>query len=436
MKIIRVLPLVLLLCFANAELTHGSHGATDIPSASLQETGPGGEFLIRTAKQLAELPISAGMHYVLMNDIDLPPNWVPIGSGAHPFEGKFDGGGHTIRGLSIAGRPTEPQGLFGTIQDAEIYNLVLENAKITLTGDATAGLLVGAVTDSLINNITIIGGAITSGGESIVGGLAGRIAGETYILDCETDTDITGSIAGGIVGQAIGANLSTNANHKMEILRCKATGSVTATAPSKGQHPAMVSGVAGGFIGQGAFVLIEDSASYGTVTGQNVGGFVGELANFSRVLYSYAQGDVFSCGLGGSVGGFVGVIKSGSCIEFSYSGGAVAAHSQSHQEWDIGGFAGTILANDAPTTITHSFSFSPWVVGPADSNVQRFVGSSPHGGVNGCYAALSSMVVKDSALMHVLPSAFGADGGDVSNTQVEVLARRLGWRRGVIPIHD
>ena len=40
--------------------------------------------------------------YVLKNDITLSDaEWTPIGTSDHPFTGTLDGGGHTIKGLTV-----------------------------------------------------------------------------------------------------------------------------------------------------------------------------------------------------------------------------------------------------------------------------------------------------------------------------------------------
>jgi len=396
---------------------------------------------IGCAEQLANM--SEECSYVLVTDIELPEDWRPI-----DFRGSLDGRGHTIRGGN---------GLFGLVENAIIKNLVLEDFSV-----CTAGLLAEKAVDSQIANINIKNGAIRSSGnhdaigglvgrlhncivenviidieieaaadfiggvvgiatntrfyssgvdggrlvgEGVIGGFAGELAGMGLMLACHSNADVTGKIAGGFVGQIAGEELLTNANHKIEIIESTATGNVSAET-------------GGGFAGTASFASIVECGAYGDVTSEKVGGFVARLVDRSRVIYSYAKGNA----TGEVAGGFVGEIAKGACIEFGFSAGTVMG------EDIVGGFVGVITDDGEPNTITGSLSFAPWVVGSVEGKVHRFAGYAAHRGVNGCYALLSSMVVRGDELLHVLPNAYGSDGGDMSAAQVEEITTRLGWR--------
>jgi len=447
-------------------------------SGHFERIGPDGEIYIHTAEQLANIQMQANLYiesdgqsgsleyltipgnvYVLGQDIDLPPGFTPIGdAGTHPdfiFRGSFDGRGHTITGLS--------QGLFGSLDGASVSNLVIADANIKITSKEpfAAGILADNAQNSIIKNVTIENSEISAlkGGSGIVGGLvglaidtkfydssvkastvigpaadngknatggfAGRLEGTGLVLECHSHAHVSGGMAGGFVGQASGSPLAANANHRLEIIQSSATGKVVSTG-----------GIAGGFIGEGAYAHIKDCAAYGDVEGHTgAGGFVGRLTSRSRVIYSYARGDVFLEGQGGFAGGFIGKLTGSACVEFSYSAGSVLAGHTSVEAMGttgamVGGFVGVITDDGIPNTITHSLSFSPWVVG--DGYVHRFAGRMEHDGVNGCFAYLGSMVVRGGKLVDVIPSAYGSDGGDMSMAQVEAVAKRLGWRREVL----
>jgi len=442
--------------------------------------------------------------YVLAADIDLPADWTPIGDASSNvgfvFRGSFDGKGHTIRGLSIKNKPCAAQGLFGKVEGASISNLILEDAVILLEGPGyveAVGLLAGEAKGSRFRNISIINGEITvdsnegakettnksaigglvgritdsmvdgvsvrvdinvsaaktgglaghaidtrfynSGinegniiGSGISGGFIGRLDGNGPVLGCHSSANVTGSSAGGFIGQIFGPEITTNANHALEIINSKSMGKTIST-----------DGPAGGFAGEASYALIKDCAAYGDVRGTTaVGGFVGGLYDYSRVISSYSKAEVRSQRAegrgqgaektdGGAIGGFVGEIAWAACIEFGYSSGAVIAGGG----WDgaVGGFVGVISSEGAPNTITHSLSFAPWVVGGAKDYVHRFAGRAEHLGINGCYAHLGSQVVKGGALSHVLPSAYGLDGADMSGAQVEDVAGRIGWKFDLLP---
>jgi len=324
---------------------------------------------------------------------------------------------------------------------------------------ATAGGVVGLSRDSDFYHTD---GRGNVAGET-AGGFAGNLEGNCIIRECSSNAGTTGKIAGGFAGQASGNKLTTNANHTIRIYNSQAMGKVVADA-----------GIAGGFIGQGEYVLVSECFAAGDTGGGVAGGFVGRLSHRSLVVHSFAKGNVEHFGPVGFAGGFVGEITNSSCIEFAYASGAVVSNAHSaavsmasdtnlenhrrqhiaengfkppvfrsvadvifRDSYDldflaIGGFAGMVSGEGAPNTLTHCLSLAPWVVGPKNSYVNRFAGIVAQGGINGCYAHMGSMVVLDGALSHVLPSPFGADGADMSSGQVEDVAARLGWRL-VIP---
>jgi len=374
-----------------------------------------GAILISSAQELSDIQRLAERdgrvellqgRYVLTADIDLPPGWIPIGCAGHPFAGEFDGRGYIIRGLDM--------GLFGYVQDAKISNVIIQDAQIKLEDEnAPAGILAAVAVDSIIENVAIKGGSISGGGE--VGGIVGLFQGSGRIADSKSSAVVEGTTAGGIAGKAHGHELKTNAKHKLEIVRTMAYGNV------QGQ-------TAGGLVGEGIDLLAEASAAYGDVHGIMAGGFVGRLTGNSRVIHSYARGDVFLAKNPGFIGGFVGEVSGGACIEFSFSAGSAVADICCDNKTAVGGFAGAICAKGQPTTVTHCLSFAPWVVGPTDAYVHRFAGIALDGGVNGCFALLGSVVVQGGVVAHVLPSAFSNDGADMSNAQVEDTIGRLGLR--------
>lgn len=146
----------------------------------------------------------------------------PIGTKDSPFDGIVLAKGRAIKNLIIETDEFEAVGLFGYLaQNAEIHNLILENASIinnfvgtheTLNGTdiynaytgAIAGVNAGIITKSAVTYITGASqGAIVSDNFSYVGGIAGKNIGE--IINSYNHYDITGGyIAGGIVGVNFG----------------------------------------------------------------------------------------------------------------------------------------------------------------------------------------------------------------------------------------
>ena len=137
------------------------------------------------AKQVNEGNQYEGKYFSLLCDIDLNNlDWTPIGNGIHSFMGNFDGNGHTIENLKIfqsihytyeypTGRkmPYCDMGLFATVQDATIQNMVIDGATITIADTQSTythrvGVLCGTVRTyqrgSVISNIDIKNATVTT----------------------------------------------------------------------------------------------------------------------------------------------------------------------------------------------------------------------------------------------------------------------------------
>lgn len=137
------------------------------------------------AKLVNEGNLYEGKHFSLLCDIDLNNlDWTPIGNGIHSFMGHFDGNGHIIKNLSISQSihytyeyPTGKKagycdsGLFATVQDATIRNIVIDGATIKITdaksGDThRVGVLCGTVrtyqSTSVVSNIDIKNATVTT----------------------------------------------------------------------------------------------------------------------------------------------------------------------------------------------------------------------------------------------------------------------------------
>ena len=182
------------------------------------------EFHLKTAKQLAGMAklINNDTAYFkdktvyLDNDLDLGGHeWISIGDGANTdrgsFQGVFDGQSHVIYNLySHEGLKSENKdnnnnlyrnGLFGSIYNATVKNLGIENADIVIPMNDTStygkGILVDWMTHSTIKNCYTTG-SITGGSyiEKYIGGLAGFLNGNNSISQCYSTAAITGNYDG------------------------------------------------------------------------------------------------------------------------------------------------------------------------------------------------------------------------------------------------
>lgn len=181
----------------------------------------------QTIGSLAELEafrdaVNSGEHYkesqnnsvVLTADIDMTSvsNWTPIGTVGKPFDGAFDGGGHTIKGLCVNSPETDNVGLFGYAKNATIYNLHLYNP--TVKGKNNVGTLLGyaaedvriSAEDVRISDVLVTASGsgddyYTVSGEHDCGGIVGY-ASQCSIERCMFSGVIKGVLlnGGGILG--------------------------------------------------------------------------------------------------------------------------------------------------------------------------------------------------------------------------------------------
>lgn len=109
---------------------------------------------IENAEQLAYLAqqVNNGTdyernHFLLVSDLDLSgKEWTPIGTYGNPFWGGFDGGGHTITGMTITGKEASYVGLFGecrnfTAASSYIKSVTVKGANIS--GKSFVGAIAG-----------------------------------------------------------------------------------------------------------------------------------------------------------------------------------------------------------------------------------------------------------------------------------------------------
>ena len=212
----------------------------------------------------------------LTDDIDLTgKDWTPIGtSSGNSYTGTFDGGGHTITGLTVT---TNDQfvGLFGYLNSAgTVKNVVMEGIQIT--SNHMFGCTGGVVGYSwgTIENCSVSGSV---SGTMCVGGVVGtQWVGS--ITGCSSSATVKGTVdVGGVAGQTdLGATLTA----------CYATGNVTIEIdPIKD-----IAG--GGLVGLNgecsllACYAIGNVTSTGSGTGKvDIGGFLGENNSFVTACY-------------------------------------------------------------------------------------------------------------------------------------------------------
>ncbi|MCS2316678.1 fimbrillin family protein [Phocaeicola vulgatus] len=214
------------------------------------------------------------INITLDKNIDLTgKDWTPIGTSFdNSYTGTFDGGGHTITGLTIT---TKDQfvGLFGYLNRAgTVKNVVMEGIQITsnhMFGN-TGG--VAGFSWGTIENCSVSGSV---SGTKCVGGVVGaQKAGS--ITGCSSSATVKGTVdVGGVAGEKWGS-----------MTACYATGNVTLEIDS----PKNLSG--GGLVGFNggngvrACYATGNVTSTGSSTGNvHIGGLLGD--NYTTVTACY-----------------------------------------------------------------------------------------------------------------------------------------------------
>ena len=211
------------------------------------------------------------INITLDTDIDLTgKDWTPIGTDYdNAYTGTFDGGGHTITGLTVT---TNDQyaGLFGYLgkfgKFCTVKNVVMDGIQITCNHRlGSAGGVAGYSRAVTIENCSVSGsvsGTMRAGG--VVGGQNGG-----SITGCSSSATVKGTLnVGGVAGETnSGATMAAcyatgnvtieidpinntlggglvGFNARGSVLACYATGNVTSTGSSTGE--VLIGGLVGG----------------------------------------------------------------------------------------------------------------------------------------------------------------------------------------------
>ena len=200
------------------------------------------------------------INITLDTDIDLTgKDWTPIGTDYdNAYTGTFDGGGHTITGLTVT---TNDQyaGLFGYLGNfgkfGTVKNVVMDGIQITCNHRLGYAGGVAGYSRGTIENCSVSGSV---SGTVSVGGVVGAQR-DGSITGCSSSATVKGTLnVGGVAGQTIfGATLTAcyatgnviieidrtqnisggglvGFNDGISLLSCYATGNVTSTGSSTG----------------------------------------------------------------------------------------------------------------------------------------------------------------------------------------------------------
>ena len=256
----------------------GESGEAEDLGYSIQNDGSYMVYNANGLMNIAEL-VNGGktdINITLDTNIDLTgKDWTPIGTSfRNKYTGTFDGGGHTIKGLTVT---TNDQfvGLFGSIGYAgTVKNVMMEDVQITSNRSLDFAGGVAGYSDGTIENCSVSGSV---SGTVYVGGVVGAQWGGS-ITGCSSSATVKGTVdVGGVAGQT---------NSSATLTACYATGNVTIEInPRKN--------IAGGSLvgfNAGSSVLAcyatGNVASTGSSTGKvYIGGFLG--GNYATVTACY-----------------------------------------------------------------------------------------------------------------------------------------------------
>ena len=200
------------------------------------------------------------INITLDKNIDLTgKDWMPIGTSfRNSYTGTFDGGGHTITGLTVTTND-EYAGLFGYLGNfgkfGTVKNVVMDGIQITCNHRLGYAGGVAGYSRGTIENCSVSGSV---SGTVSVGGVVGAQR-DGSITGCSSSATVKGTLnVGGVAGQTIfGATLTAcyatgnviieidrtqnisggglvGFNDGISLLSCYATGNVTSTGSSTG----------------------------------------------------------------------------------------------------------------------------------------------------------------------------------------------------------
>ncbi len=419
----RVISMILTVVMAASLLTAGpltAFAATSGSWSSFIDTGwytpdtaNDPEFTLTSAGQLAGFAALAnsgvsfqGKTVKLGADIDLSEHyWLPIGTSASPFQGMFDGQGHSITGLTISSSSATYQGLFA-------YNGgTIEN--VNLSYSITAYRYVGGIVAYNSSQGTVSGCAVSgtlqapSSGAERLGGVVGENYGTVDNCSSSAAVSVSNTSANTYgVGGVVGNNLKN-------ISGCTNTGGVSLSCTTTS---ALSELSLGGIVGRnsGAAAVVEFCVNTGSVEGHlevtknisgsnktasiNAGGVAGVNINGAAVRNCYNMGNVYlsnikgisttlrhttsqtssSEGSGDAVGyggGIAGANGNAALTENCYNTGSVGGHVANS-------FSTSSVSSDyVRDTYRRGSVYAGKIVG--QNNLSS--GSGGYGTINSCY---------------------------------------------------
>ena len=302
-------------------------------------------YLIENADQFNDIRNDYQKVYRLVADIDLSAyasanggaGWEPI-----YLEGKLDGNGHVIKGLTIDRPYEDVVGLFQYIYIGSVSNLDIVGASVV--GRDSVGILAGLHNSNLISKVRTSGSVQ---GRSNVGGLVGSLHSGTIRASSSTATVVgSGDSVGGLVGQGY---------------------AVIETSYAEGN--AQGANKVGGLIGEDIGGMISNSFAIGNAKANqaSAGGLIGRSSQGSYTNV-YATGQVQG---GSAAGGLVGT-RASSTFTRGYWNTATTGQSAGAGSGSATGLTGYTTAQMKSSGSFSGWDFSgTWNIAPATTPYLR-----------------------------------------------------------------
>ncbi|RUL69271.1 YDG domain-containing protein [Dyella choica] len=336
----------------------GFAGQVNFTGSSTLSINGQGYTLISSATALQNNVGTSGF-YALAGNLNLSGGFTPIGTSTTAFSGVFDGLGHTITGLTVAGNSSLTDvGLFGA-SSGTIRNVGLLGESVSGAASGTSlslpisiGGLVGD-NSGTVSNVFTTGTVSGSGDSENIGGLVGTNESSGTISNAYAMGAVSGSSFGDYLGGLVGTNDGTVSN-------AYATGAVSGSYGG-GAAADYLGGLVGYDTGtiQNAYATGNVSWNSGGTNNNNaIGGLVG-LMSAGTIIDTYATGSVSTGDASDQHGGLVGSVTGGTTTASYWD------TQSTNQQYGTGGAAATGMTGLDNTQILQqsSFSWTPAISG-------------------------------------------------------------------------
>lgn len=273
--------------------------------------------------------------FMLISDIDLENReWTPIGTFEKPFNGEFNGNGHSISNYKIS-QERLTNGLFGYAGSSSIIkNLKVNSANVnynysSVSSTSIVGLLVGGSEGKIIKCSADGIIAINSTSSIYCGGLVGTST--NLLLECSSSGSININVnsnqnnslitVGGLVAEAV------------KVDNCYSTTNILGKITYSSQDA-----IAGSFVFAGGLLgSLDDGDIFNSYSSGN--------------LTATSQGNNNACVYAGGLVGFVSSADENNTIKNCFVNGNITVNESANSS-AIGSLIG-ILANQSKPTITN-----------------------------------------------------------------------------------